>query len=63
MIMEQIFQEVLMKHMRNRDMVGYSQHGLIKGKSCLTNLAAFDDGVTASVNTGKAIGVFYLDFL
>jgi len=38
-----------------------SQHGFIKGRSCLTNLISFHDQVTHLIDEEKAVDVVYLD--
>jgi len=44
-----------------KKVVRCSQHGFIKGKSCLTNLIAFYDGMTGWVDEGRAVDIVYLD--
>ena len=39
-----------------------SQHGFMKGRSCLTNLISSYDCVTCLVHEGRAVDVVYLDF-
>ncbi|CAM5109015.1 unnamed protein product [Eretmochelys imbricata] len=59
--MEQVLKESILKHLEERKVIRNSQHGFTKGKSCLTNLIAFYDEITGSVDAGKAVEVF-LDF-
>ncbi|CAM4632875.1 unnamed protein product [Lepidochelys kempii] len=60
--MEQVLKEYILKHLEERKVIRNSQHGFTKGKTCLTNLIAFYDEITGSVDEGKAVDVLFLDF-
>jgi len=60
--MEQFILGVLTGHVKDNQGIRPSQHGFMKGRSCLTNLISFYDQVTRLVDEGKAVDVIYLDF-
>jgi len=43
-------------------LIGESQHGFRKGRSCLTNLLTFIDKVTGSLDSGVNVDVIFLNF-
>ncbi|GAB0187101.1 mitochondrial enolase superfamily member 1 [Grus japonensis] len=61
-VTEQIILSAIMWHVQDNQVIRPSQHGFMKGRSCLTNLTSFYDKVTCLVDEGKAVDVVYLDF-
>ena len=61
-IMEKIIRDELVAHLEGKGLLRNSQHGFRKGRSCLTNLLRFLDGVTSGVDRKESVDVIYLDF-
>jgi len=61
-IMEPFIFSELTGHVKDNQGIRSSQHGFMKGRSCLTNLIFFYDQVTQLVDEGKAVDVIHLDF-
>ena len=60
-VIEQVILNAITQYVQDNQGIRPSQHGFMKGKSCLTNLI-FYDWVTCLVDEGEAVGVVYLDF-
>ncbi|GAB0181292.1 mitochondrial enolase superfamily member 1 [Grus japonensis] len=60
--MELLILDVISKHVEEKKVIRSDQHGFTKGKSCLTNLIAFFDGMTSWLHEGRAVTVVYLNF-
>ncbi|XP_066843722.1 NADH dehydrogenase [ubiquinone] 1 alpha subcomplex assembly factor 2 isoform X1 [Anser cygnoides] len=60
-LMEQIILSAITRHLQGNQAIRPSQHGFMKGRSCLMNLISFCDKVTRLMDEGKAVDVVYLD--
>jgi len=60
--MEQFILSTLTGHVKDNQGIRPSQHGFMKGRSCLTNLISCYDQVTRLVDGRKAVDVVCLDF-
>ena len=52
----------MLDHMMRFKILKDSQHGFIKGRSCLTNILDFLEEIYDKLDEGKAVDVIYLDF-
>ncbi|XP_010079416.1 PREDICTED: melatonin receptor type 1B [Pterocles gutturalis] len=62
LVMGKVMEQTCTGHVQDNQEIRPSQHGFMKGRSCLTNLISFYDKVTHSADEGKAVDVVYLDF-
>lgn len=57
---DQILWEIILKHIKDM-VIGSSQDRFTESKSCLTNLNAFYDKVTATIDKGSTVDILYLE--
>ena len=55
--MELVLLSAIMQYVQDNQVIRPSQHGFMKGRSCLTNLTSFYDKVTCLVDEEKAVDV------
>ena len=60
--MESILKDCIISHLEHFSLIRNSQHGFMKGRSCLTNLLEFLENVTSELDDGNPVDVIYLDF-
>ena len=60
--MERVLKDRLEKFLREANCIYRSQHGFMKGRSCLTNLLEFMETVSGILDEGEVVDVVYLDF-
>lgn len=54
-VMEQVMLETVPEHTEDKKVIGSSQRGFMKGKSCVSNLTDFNK-IICSVDKGRAMG-------
>ena len=61
-MVETIIKNKITQHVDSHGLMGDSQHGFRQGRSCLTNLLCFFEGVNNQVDKGESVDIVYLDF-
>ena len=58
-IMESIIEDKIVEHLQKFKLLSESQHGFMKGKSCLTNLLEYLENVTKVLDEGDPLDIIY----
>ena len=61
-ILEKLLRNYITEHLEKFKLIKETQHGFVKGKSCLSNLLVFLESLTQYLDEGWPIDVVYLDF-
>ena len=57
-----IIKDIVVSHLIKYNLINCSQHGFVKGRSCLINLLEFYEYIHKSIDHGHSVDIIYLDF-
>ena len=61
-LLESVVRDSIVNHLETNKLIADSQHGFMRGRSCLSNVLVFLDKTTRLTDEGKAVDTVYLDF-
>ena len=61
-LLERLIKDRLVDFLVKNKLINPSQNGLLKARSCLTNMLCFLEDVTQWVDEGSQVDIIYLDF-
>ena len=61
-VFERLNMEEMVNYFKINNLLGLSQNGFLKNKSCLTNRLTYMENITKSVDAGRSVDSVYRDF-
>ena len=61
-LIDSLLRDHMVEFMNKHNLLNHSQHGFMKGRSCLTNLLEFTEIISKWVDERSPVDVIYLDF-
>src|SRR6266516_6868258 len=61
-VLEKIIKNNIEKFLMENNLIKKSQHGFMKGGSCLSNLLISNDSIVSMMDRGSPVDIIYLDF-
>ena len=61
-LLERFLKDRIYEYLEKYSLLTDSQHGFVKGRSCLASLIEFFEEVIKEIDEGRTVDVFYMDF-
>ena len=61
-LLESLLRDHMVEFITRHNLINQTQHGFLKGRSCLTNLLEFMEHISKWADDGSPVDVIYLDF-